>query len=80
MIDHEDLVAFVERALLLKTLPVLRDAAADEIAAIVDRLEDRSFLPGATLFAAGNLPAELHVLFEGRVRMDFAGRAITEHS
>ena len=80
MIDHENLVAFVERALLLKTLPVLRDAGADEIAAIVDRLEDRSFLPGATLFTAGNLPAELHVLFEGRVRMDFAGRAITRKS
>lgn len=80
MIDHQNLVGFVERALLLKSLPVLSDAGADEIAAIVNRLEDRSFLPGATLFAAGALPAELHVLFEGRVRMNFAGGAITRKS
>lgn len=80
MIDGQNLVGFVERALLLKTLPILSEAGADEIAAIVDRLEDRSFLPGATLFRAGELPRALHVLFEGRVRMNFPGGSVLRRS
>ncbi|HSN31965.1 MAG TPA: cyclic nucleotide-binding domain-containing protein, partial [Ideonella sp.] len=80
MTDHENLVVFVERALLLKTLPVLSDAGADEIAAIANRLEDRSFMPGATLFRAGEVPTALHVLFEGRARVELPGGPIARKS
>ncbi len=80
MIEGQNLVGFVERALLLKTLPVLNETGADEIAAIVNRLEDRSFLPGATLFSAGEVPTALHVLFEGRAKIALPHGSITRKS
>ncbi len=70
MIDRRNLVSFVERALLLKTLPVLSDASPDQIAAIVDHLRERSFMPGAPLFRAAEAPREIHLVVEGRVRAE----------
>ncbi len=74
--DRSNLVSFVERALLLKTLPVLDGARPDQIAAILHHLRDRSFVPGATLFRAGESPEEIHFILEGRARMNFAGGSV----
>ncbi len=69
MVDRQNLVSFVERALLLKTLPVLSDANPDEIAAILSHVDERSFVPGTPIFRAGEAAAEIHVLVEGRARL-----------
>jgi CRP-like cAMP-binding protein len=74
--DRNNLVSFVERALFLKTLPVLDKARPDQIAAILHHLRDRSFVPGAALFRTGESPEEIHVILEGRARMNFAGGSL----
>jgi CRP-like cAMP-binding protein len=72
----DDLVSYTERALLLKSLPVLRDARPDQIAAILEHARDRSFMPGRALFTVGESADEIHFILEGRVRLAVAGGAI----
>jgi CRP-like cAMP-binding protein len=72
----DDLVGFVERALLLKALPVLCDASANQIAAVVEHLRERSFTPGTELFRVGAIVDGLRLLCKGRVRLELPGDII----
>jgi CRP-like cAMP-binding protein len=68
-------VTFVEKALLLKSLPVFGDANPDQIAAILDRTRECAFMPGAPLFRKGESPETIYFLLEGRAHLEEGAHA-----
>jgi CRP-like cAMP-binding protein len=68
--DGLELVTFVEKALLLKSLPVFGRASPDQIATILDRTRERAFTPGASLFREGESPETIFFLLEGRAQLE----------
>lgn len=62
-----------ERLLALRRLPLVAGFSTDDLAMIVDRLQERELEPGDALLNAGEPVGALHFLLEGRVRVERRG-------